>query len=166
VIPQQKATEEHLEQLAVQYNALTFELGIPQNISGDETIRLWDTATGELQQTLKGHLFSVNSVAFSPDGRIVASGSGDRTIRLWDTATGELQQTLEGHFLKASSAFDSYFLSNNWIVERADRETLNILWLPPDYRPSTISVYKEIIVMGHSSGGIFFFRLEHRNHIL
>jgi WD40 repeat protein len=121
---------------------------------------------GELQQTLKGHSESVYSVAFSPDGRIVASGSHDNTIRLWDIATGELQHTLAGHLLKASSAFDTYFTSNNWIVERAGREILNILWLPPDYRPSTISVYKENIVIGHSSGGIFFFRLEHRGRIV
>ncbi|PQE18235.1 Vegetative incompatibility HET-E-1 protein [Rutstroemia sp. NJR-2017a WRK4] len=134
--------------------------------SHDQTIRLWDTTTGELQQTLEGHSDWVYSVAFSPDGKIVASGSHDRTIQLWDIATGELQQIYKGHFLKASSAFDSYFISNNWIVERAGREISNILWLPPDYRPFTISVYKEIIVIGCSSGGIFFLRLEYKNRIL
>ncbi|KAK6810480.1 hypothetical protein RU639_013746 [Aspergillus parasiticus] len=48
-------------------------------------------------QTLEGHLDSVNSVAFSPDGRTLASGSLDRTIKLWDTTTGIERQTLEGH---------------------------------------------------------------------
>ncbi|KAL4750943.1 hypothetical protein BDW72DRAFT_193470 [Aspergillus terricola var. indicus] len=65
--------------------------------SDDETVRLWDTATGGLQQTLEGHSGWVSSVAFSPDGRLLASGSYDETVRLWDTATGGLQQTLEGH---------------------------------------------------------------------
>ncbi len=47
--------------------------------------------------TLKSHTGWVNSVAFSPDGLLLASGSADKTIKLWEVATGSLVRTLYGH---------------------------------------------------------------------
>jgi len=56
--------------------------------SDDETVRLWDSATGAARGTLESHSNWVMDVAFSPDGKLVASVSKDKTVRLWDLATG------------------------------------------------------------------------------
>jgi WD40 repeat protein len=74
--------------------------------SDDNTVRLWDTATGKPVQTLEGHSGWVNAVAFSPDGKLVASGSHDKTVRLWDTATGKPVQTLETSGMVTTLSFD------------------------------------------------------------
>ena len=67
--------------------------------SWDNTVRLWDTATGhQIGEPLRGHDAAVSSVAFSPDGTRIASGSWDNTLRLWDTATGhQIGDPLRGH---------------------------------------------------------------------
>ncbi len=46
---------------------------------------------------IEGHTEVVNSVAFSPDGQILASGSYDKTVKLWDPISGRLIKTLKGH---------------------------------------------------------------------
>lgn len=63
-----------------------FLLAIPDK---RKAISIYDSVTGELKHTLKGHDSSVSSIAFSPDGRRLASASGDSSVFLWDTETGQ-----------------------------------------------------------------------------
>jgi WD40 repeat protein/transcriptional regulator with XRE-family HTH domain len=65
--------------------------------SQDKTARIWDSATGKLLLTLKGHTASVNGIAFSPDGKQVATCSDDHTAKVWDSTTGKLLLTFSGH---------------------------------------------------------------------
>ncbi len=60
-------------------------------------IWLYDADSGKELALLTGHTAEVLSVAFSPDGKTLASGSFDSTIRLWDVQTGELLKTLIEH---------------------------------------------------------------------
>ncbi|HUU19879.1 MAG TPA: protein kinase [Sedimentisphaerales bacterium] len=63
----------------------------------DNTIKVWDAATGAEVMTLPGHKDGISSVAFSPDGKCIVSGSEDKTIKIWDAATGAQLMTLYGH---------------------------------------------------------------------
>lgn len=69
----------------------------------DNTVKLYNAQTGEWLRTLTGHMDNVSTIAFSPDGEIIASGAGgfdethDASIKLWRVADGALLRTLDGH---------------------------------------------------------------------
>ncbi|EKM60099.1 uncharacterized protein PHACADRAFT_206297 [Phanerochaete carnosa HHB-10118-sp] len=58
---------------------------------------LWDVVTGKLIREFVGHTDSVSSVAFSLDGRRIATGSDDTTVIIWDAATGASLAICRGH---------------------------------------------------------------------
>ena len=85
--------------------AVTFSPDGRRIVSGsrDNSVRVWDSSTGEVENVLEGHTDWVLSVAFSPDGRRIVSGSYDNSVRVWDTSTGEVENMLERHTNSVSS---------------------------------------------------------------
>lgn len=77
----------------------SFDYVLPITPSDEDPLRKEFRSTPpdrRLRETLEGHAKNVESVAFSPDGKLLASGSLDGTIKLWDTARGESVATLTG----------------------------------------------------------------------
>ncbi len=60
--------------------------------------KVWDVTTGKETLQLYGHKKSgYDSIAFSPDSKMIITGGHDRTARVWDASTGNLIATLPGH---------------------------------------------------------------------
>jgi WD40 repeat protein len=64
--------------------------------SFDQTLKVWDAATGKEERTLRGHKRNVYSVAISQDGQWIVSGGYDTTARVWQASTGREMFTLVG----------------------------------------------------------------------
>ena len=54
--------------------------------SQDKTARVWEVASGKTLRTIKDHVDFVTAVAYSPDGKWLATGSGDRSVKLYNAA--------------------------------------------------------------------------------
>ena len=154
--------------------------------SDDKTVRLWELKTGTPRGILEGHSGYVRAVTFSPDGQLVASASNDRTVRLWDSKTGEMFQRFHtGPVFDISFSTDgSYLITNCGQIQAAslsrhsqDQSVISIfeawgvkddcldwidqrvLRLPPNFQSTCSAIKGNILVMGHWSGRVSFFKL-------
>ncbi len=67
------------------------------SVSNDQSVRLWDVATGKERAALAGHGVDPFAAAFRPDGETLAVGYGDGTVRLWGVADGRPRTDFGGH---------------------------------------------------------------------
>ncbi|MFQ5810941.1 MAG: WD40 repeat domain-containing protein, partial [Armatimonadota bacterium] len=117
------------------FSATQDETGQQQLVpeAGNE-LRLWDARTWTLKQTLKPHPFMVSWVAFSPDGKTLATSSTDETVKLWDVATGRLLRTLAaptfvfGQWLAFSPDGGTLAVAGEWKEVEGGGEGLVQLW--------------------------------------
>ena len=85
----------------------------------------WDVASGRETGALKGHGKGVTSVAFSRDGRLLASGSTDNTIKIWDVASKRELRTLTGH---TSNIESIDFSPDGRLLASASDDGATFLW--------------------------------------
>ncbi|MBM4133741.1 MAG: hypothetical protein FJ245_08240 [Nitrospira sp.] len=93
--------------------------------SEDQTLRLWEAATGREVRTFVGHAEAITFAVFSPDGRQILSSSYDRTLKLWDAATGREIRTFRGH---GEGVWDAAFSPDGkWALSGSADQTMK-LW--------------------------------------
>lgn len=90
-------------------------------------IRIWHCSTGEIVHTLWGHEWETKALAFSPDGKVMASCGLENEIRLWDVETGE--EIMKGSTIKGSSRTSSInFNADGRILFSGEESGVIRLW--------------------------------------
>jgi WD40 repeat protein len=95
------------------------------NIAGADAARVWEVDSRATLPVLRGHTRDVYPVAYSPDGRWLASGSWDNTARLWDAETGEPCATLPHPGVVRTLAFGP---DSRWLVTGGDGDGRLRIW--------------------------------------
>src|SRR5262249_57157919 len=102
--------------------------------SQDKTVRVWEAATGRPLQRLADHGDCLVSVAFSPDGKLLASSSyHDYPVRLWDLGRGAVVHRLQE---QTGTAYEVRFSPDGRLLAAAGPGPAVRVWGPAAERPA------------------------------
>jgi WD40 repeat protein/uncharacterized caspase-like protein len=103
-------------------NALAFSPdGTKIALSNGNVLELIDSSSGQIIKKMAGHAGRISSIAFRPDGKMIATGADDKTIRLWDPESGVERKQLLGHSSWIGDLV--YSPDNKWLVSTTLNET-------------------------------------------
>lgn len=90
----------------------------------DNTVQIWNALSGDDLLIYRDHFYFVNAVAWSPDGRKIASASADTNVQVWNVASGSNILTYRGHSSKVNAV--AWSPNGKRIASASDDRTVQI----------------------------------------
>ena len=127
--------------------------------SYDNTVKIWDPVAGQCVSTLEGHSGIGNLQFHKSNSDLLRTELGTFNLRhiansvLGPASAGRLPPIAVGYGLSSNKSWITY-------------EGENLLWLPPEYRPSPSAISGTVVSIGCSSGRVLIFTFSDKNPIL
>jgi WD40 repeat protein len=122
-----------LKQTLSEHTNSIFTLTIHQNqllsAGRDAHLKIWDINHNQLSKDIIAHMFAINHICFSPDGKLFATCSMDKSIKVWDSSNFELLKVIDksrhaGHGTSINKLMWTTF--NNYLISVSDDRNISI----------------------------------------